>query len=113
VLRGYDQQTNLVLEDASERVYSTKAGVEVIALGLYVVRGDNMCARGRVCLRMMGRWAFLCLVCAASCKINKLQNHSKPINQNLVLPQNRRRPPLTQTAPSWARSTRTPTRRSI
>ena len=38
--------TNLILEDSSERVYSTKAGVEVIPLGLYVIRGDNLRARG-------------------------------------------------------------------
>ncbi len=41
-LRGYDQATNLILDDAHERVYQDDAGVETIPLGLYVVRGDNM-----------------------------------------------------------------------
>lgn len=41
-LRGYDQATNLILADCQERVFSTKAGVEVLALGLYLIRGDNV-----------------------------------------------------------------------
>lgn len=41
-LRGYDQATNLILDDCHERVYQDDAGVETIVLGLYVVRGDNM-----------------------------------------------------------------------
>ncbi|KAI8477236.1 MAG: hypothetical protein J3K34DRAFT_398766 [Monoraphidium minutum] len=48
VLRGYDQATNLILEDSHERVYSTKAGVDVLALGLYVIRGDNIAVVGEV-----------------------------------------------------------------
>ncbi|KAA6429163.1 MAG: N-alpha-acetyltransferase auxiliary subunit-like [Trebouxia sp. A1-2] len=42
LLKGYDQATNLILDECHERVYSTKAGVEKLALGLYVIRGDNM-----------------------------------------------------------------------
>ena len=41
-LRGYDQATNLILDECHERVYQDAAGVETIVLGLYVVRGDNM-----------------------------------------------------------------------
>lgn len=41
-LRGYDQATNLILADARERVYSAKAGVEELPLGLYCIRGDNV-----------------------------------------------------------------------
>lgn len=41
-LRGYDQATNLILADCQERVFSTKSGVEVLALGLYLIRGDNV-----------------------------------------------------------------------
>ncbi|KIY97943.1 U6 snRNA-associated Sm-like protein LSm8 [Monoraphidium neglectum] len=48
ILRGYDQATNLILEDSHERVYSTKAGVDVLALGLYVIRGDNIAVVGQV-----------------------------------------------------------------
>ena len=67
MLRGYDQPFNLILDQCHERVYSTKvspatdmvagrplvrlhltdhdlqAGVEQLMLGLYVIRGDNMC----------------------------------------------------------------------
>ena len=43
ILRGYDQATNLILDECHERVYSTKTGVEQVVLnGLHVVRGDNM-----------------------------------------------------------------------
>lgn len=53
-LVGHDQVQNLVLNNAQERVYSTadvnaSAGddddnnVELVELGLYVVRGDNVC----------------------------------------------------------------------
>ena len=51
VLKGFDQTTNVILEDCNERVFSSTAGVEQVALGLYIVRGDNMCAqlRRRAC----------------------------------------------------------------
>lgn len=45
VLRGFDQATNVILDESHERVYSSSAGVEQLVLGLYVVRGDNMCVR--------------------------------------------------------------------
>ena len=43
VLRGFDQVVNVILEDCHERVYSTTSGVEHAPLGLYMIRGDNMC----------------------------------------------------------------------
>jgi|UPI000581B601 U6 snRNA-associated Sm-like protein LSm8 len=43
ILTGYDQVQNLILNDAHERVYSVDADVEEVPLGLYVVRGDNVC----------------------------------------------------------------------
>ncbi|EGD82804.1 N-alpha-acetyltransferase 38 [Salpingoeca rosetta] len=41
-LRGFDQATNLILTDSSERVVSLHEGVEVVPLGLYIIRGDNV-----------------------------------------------------------------------
>ena len=41
-LRGYDQTTNVVLDECHERVFSPDAGVEQVVLGLYIIRGDNM-----------------------------------------------------------------------
>jgi U6 snRNA-associated Sm-like protein LSm8 len=41
-LRGFDQATNIILERCHERVYSPDEGVEMISLGLYIVRGDNL-----------------------------------------------------------------------
>ncbi|CAM9567526.1 unnamed protein product, partial [Heterosigma akashiwo] len=43
LLKGYDQATNVILGACHERVFSPDAGVEQVALGLYIVRGDNMC----------------------------------------------------------------------
>lgn len=43
VMAGYDQKSNVVLSDSKERVYSTEEGVEEIPLGLYLVKGDQMC----------------------------------------------------------------------
>eukprot|EP00877_Chromochloris_zofingiensis_P006892 jgi/Chrzof1/2456/Cz11g16130.t1 len=48
ILRGYDQATNLILDSCHERVYSTKSGVEQIALGLYLIRGDNIAVVGEI-----------------------------------------------------------------
>lgn len=42
ILRGFDQATNLILDECHERVYSLDAGVEQVVLGLYIIRGDNM-----------------------------------------------------------------------
>jgi len=41
-LRGYDQLQNLILCNSHERVFSTDAPVELVPLGLYVIRGDNI-----------------------------------------------------------------------
>lgn len=45
-LLGNDQVQNLILNDAIERVYSNDADVEEVPLGLYVIRGDNLCLIG-------------------------------------------------------------------
>jgi len=42
LLRGFDNLTNVILESAEERVFSEDEGVEVVELGLYIVRGDNL-----------------------------------------------------------------------
>lgn len=43
ILRGYDQATNLILDETFERIYREDEATQTIALGLYVVRGDGMC----------------------------------------------------------------------
>eukprot|EP00250_Pteridium_aquilinum_P024668 c29420_g1_i1 orf=495-788(-) len=48
VLKGFDQATNLILDESHERVYSTKVGVEPIVLGLYIIRGDNIAVVGEL-----------------------------------------------------------------
>ncbi|KAK6230319.1 hypothetical protein QUC31_001837, partial [Theobroma cacao] len=42
ILKGFDQATNIILDESHERVYSTKEGVQQLVLGLYIIRGDNM-----------------------------------------------------------------------
>ncbi|CAO3674240.1 unnamed protein product [Rhizopus microsporus] len=44
-LRGTDQTANVILEKCEERVYSHE-GTEIVPLGLYLIRGDNVCTIG-------------------------------------------------------------------
>lgn len=48
VLKGFDQTTNVILDECHERVYSTEVGVEQVVLGLYIVRGDNIAIVGEI-----------------------------------------------------------------
>lgn len=41
-LAGFDQRSNVVLSNSTERVYSLEEGVEEVPLGLYLVKGDMM-----------------------------------------------------------------------
>lgn len=43
VLAGFDQRADIVLADSKERIYSMDEGVEEVPLGLYLVKGDQMC----------------------------------------------------------------------
>ena len=45
---SFDQKTNVILGACHERVYSTDEPVEIVQLGLYVVRGDNIAIIGEV-----------------------------------------------------------------
>ncbi|KAI8819211.1 n-alpha-acetyltransferase 38, NatC auxiliary subunit-like protein [Fimicolochytrium jonesii] len=47
-LRGFDQTTNLILSNSTERVFGGEDGVEQVPLGLYIIRGDNIAAIGSV-----------------------------------------------------------------
>jgi U6 snRNA-associated Sm-like protein LSm8 len=42
VLSGFDQKSNVILSDCTERVYSLDDGVEEIPIGVYLVKGDMM-----------------------------------------------------------------------
>lgn len=48
LLKGFDQTTNVILDECHERVFSADAGVEQVMLGLYIVRGDNIAVVGEV-----------------------------------------------------------------
>ncbi|KAI5397081.1 U4/U6-U5 snRNP complex subunit lsm8 [Lathyrus oleraceus] len=48
VLKGFDQETNIILDESHERVYSTKEGVQQLVLGLYIIRGDNISVVGEL-----------------------------------------------------------------
>ncbi len=41
-LKGVDQMTNVILEGCHERSYSQESGVELEALGLYIIRGETI-----------------------------------------------------------------------
>ncbi|KAK1262812.1 hypothetical protein QJS04_geneDACA023165 [Acorus gramineus] len=47
-LKGFDQATNIILDESHERVYSTREGVQQLVLGLYIIRGDNISVIGEV-----------------------------------------------------------------
>ncbi|KAJ3166323.1 hypothetical protein HDU88_003547 [Geranomyces variabilis] len=47
-LKGYDQQNNMILSHASERVFSGEEGVESVPLGLYIVRGEIVAVMGPI-----------------------------------------------------------------
>mmetsp|Transcript_24895 Transcript_24895/g.34854 ORF Transcript_24895/g.34854 Transcript_24895/m.34854 type:complete len:95 (+) Transcript_24895:95-379(+) len=47
ILRGFDQLTNVILDQCHERVYSQQ-GVEQVVLGLYIIRGDNVAIIGEI-----------------------------------------------------------------
>ncbi|KAK5578877.1 hypothetical protein RB653_008552 [Dictyostelium firmibasis] len=46
-LRGIDQTINVVLEKCHERVYSEE-GIEVIPLGVHLIKGDDVAVIGEV-----------------------------------------------------------------
>ncbi|XP_006463389.1 hypothetical protein AGABI2DRAFT_194226 [Agaricus bisporus var. bisporus H97] len=48
VMAGFDQRSNIVLSDCKERVFSMDEGVEEIALGLYLVKGDMISLIGEL-----------------------------------------------------------------
>ncbi|XP_010276287.1 PREDICTED: sm-like protein LSM8 [Nelumbo nucifera] len=48
VLKGFDQATNIILDESRERVYSTTEGVQQLVLGLYIIRGDNISIVGEL-----------------------------------------------------------------
>jgi len=48
VLAGFDQRADVVLADATERIYSTEEGVEEVPLGLYLVKGDQVMLIGEL-----------------------------------------------------------------
>ncbi|KAL8200307.1 hypothetical protein R6Q57_011646 [Mikania cordata] len=48
ILKGFDQATNIILDESHERVYSTKEGVQQLVLGLYIIRGDNISIIGEL-----------------------------------------------------------------
>uniref|UniRef100_A0A7E4W7S1 U6 snRNA-associated Sm-like protein LSm8 n=1 Tax=Panagrellus redivivus TaxID=6233 RepID=A0A7E4W7S1_PANRE len=56
-LEGYDHSTNVVLQDASERVFSTD-GVTNVPLGIYMIRGDNVACVGEVDTELDNRIDF-------------------------------------------------------
>ncbi|CDZ96292.1 Small Nuclear ribonucleoprotein splicing factor [Phaffia rhodozyma] len=40
--KGHDPHTNIILSNSVERLFSTDEPVELVPLGLYMIRGDNI-----------------------------------------------------------------------
>ncbi|KAJ2847296.1 U4/U6-U5 snRNP complex subunit lsm8 [Coemansia brasiliensis] len=47
-LRGLDQTTNIIMQGCQERIFSENENVEIVDLGLYLVRGDNIAVVGLI-----------------------------------------------------------------
>ncbi|KAJ2910445.1 hypothetical protein GGI21_000870, partial [Coemansia aciculifera] len=48
ILRGLDQTTNIIMQSCQERIFSVDEPVEVVDLGLYMIRGDNIAIIGLI-----------------------------------------------------------------
>ncbi|GMH60007.1 hypothetical protein TrRE_jg7758 [Triparma retinervis] len=48
ILSGYDQVQNLVLTSCHERLYTLHSPCELVPLGAYIVRGDNLAVLGEL-----------------------------------------------------------------
>lgn len=48
LLKGFDHVLNLVLAGCEERVFTAGAPCEIVALGLFLVRGDNVASVGEI-----------------------------------------------------------------
>jgi len=47
-LSGFDQRSNIILSNSTERVYSADEAVEEVPLGLYLVKGDMIMVIGEI-----------------------------------------------------------------
>ncbi|PWZ00163.1 hypothetical protein BCV70DRAFT_161650 [Testicularia cyperi] len=47
-LKGCDALGSIILAGSVERIFSSDEGVEEVALGLYVMRGDSICLVGQL-----------------------------------------------------------------
>jgi len=48
VVKGFDPQCNLILTKCTERIFSTREGVDTMEHGMYIVRGDNVASVGEI-----------------------------------------------------------------
>jgi U6 snRNA-associated Sm-like protein LSm8 len=46
---GFDVRANIILADSVEREFSEDEGVEMVPLGLYMIKGDNVYVRWIKC----------------------------------------------------------------
>ncbi|KAF9506392.1 hypothetical protein BS47DRAFT_436226 [Hydnum rufescens UP504] len=47
-LAGFDQRSNVILSNSTERVFSPDEGIEEVPLGLYLVKGDMIMLIGEL-----------------------------------------------------------------
>lgn len=62
-IKGYDQTSNLILSDSFERIYSLDEPLAEEPLGLYIIRGDNMCVTSdfrKLCLNRFNGYRTEC-----------------------------------------------------
>ncbi|CAL1699408.1 unnamed protein product [Somion occarium] len=82
VMAGFDQKSNVVLSDSKERVYSTDEGVEEIPLGLYLVKGDQMCVLPPFLLCFL----LLTVLSFIKCSHRRAGRGTRPIRRSIHRP---------------------------
>ncbi|EME31962.1 Sm-like protein LSM8 [Galdieria sulphuraria] len=48
ILKGFDQSCNVILESTVERIFGTDVAMQEVAVGLYVLRGDDIAILGEL-----------------------------------------------------------------
>ena len=47
-IHGMDQHTNVILTNSQERIFSEDEAVDVVELGLYLIKGDTIAIVGEI-----------------------------------------------------------------
>ena len=110
LLKGFDQTTNVILDECHERVFSSAAGVEQVCTPPLIAHSTPRSASRARCI--VGRWCLVSTSCeATTCARASKEPSLRPDCERGRTPSPcdallRRAVSPSCAAPSWARSTR-------